>query len=239
MAPGPEAPGPVRRARPVLRVRRYPRVLADPAGELREGRAAPGTPGEGAAHARLGRLRRQRRCRAGGRVHGREGRVLPGARADGQGDGEGRAEDSQPDRAGHRARHRPEGARRADAAHQGVRRHGRGPRTEAPPVRDVDAQVQRVPLAAGTRPRRALLAGGTGRICRGGRHGGGEGAEERHAVRAAAARAARREPETPRGRHGSRATAPRRERACARPRDRPQGRQVGVPRHARRGEARR
>ena len=110
------------------------------------------------------------------------------------------AEDGQPDLAGHRARDRPEDARGADAAHRGVRRQGARPCAEAPAVRYLDAEVQRVPLAAGARPRRALRTGGTGRNRCGGRRGGCEGAEERHAVRAPAAGAARCEPETPRGR---------------------------------------
>ena len=62
----------------------------DAAAELREGRPAAAAPGEGAAHARLGRLRGQRRRRPGRRLHGREGRLLPGPRPHGRGDGEGR-----------------------------------------------------------------------------------------------------------------------------------------------------
>ena len=54
---------------------------------------------------------------------------------------------------------------------------------EAPPLRHLDAEVQRLPLAADPGTRRALRAGGTGRVGRRGRHHRGEGAEEHHAVR--------------------------------------------------------
>ena len=58
---------------------------ANAAADLRQSRAAAGTSRTRAAHARFDRLRGQRECRPGNRVHGRKGYLLSGSRADGRG----------------------------------------------------------------------------------------------------------------------------------------------------------
>ena len=78
----------------------------------------PAEPGEGAPHARLGRLRGE--CRRGTRrrVHRRERRILSGPRDHEAGDGEGRPRHGQPNLSGHGPCPGPDNARRADAAHR-------------------------------------------------------------------------------------------------------------------------